>query len=74
MAIGGIGLFGFSAFVLQQRTKEIGVRKVLGANYANLLALLDRYFLKLVVLAASIAIPVVWILMNNWLENFAYPY
>ena len=72
MVIGGIGLFGFSAFVLQQRTKEMGVRKVLGASYANLLALLGRYFLKLVVLAASVALPVVWILMDKWLENFAY--
>ena len=72
IVIGGIGLFGFSDFVLQQRAKEMGVRKVLGANFADLLALLGRYFLKLVVFAASIALPVVWILMNKWLENFAY--
>ncbi len=67
-----LGLFGLSAFTITQRTKEIGIRKVLGASVNNLLALLSKDFLKLVLIAAVIALPVSWFSMNRWLQDFAY--
>jgi putative ABC transport system permease protein len=67
-----LGLFGLAAFVTRQRTKEIGVRKVLGATVANIVRLLSLDFLKLVGLALLIAAPVAWLAMNRWLESFAY--
>jgi putative ABC transport system permease protein len=67
-----LGLFGLSTFAIQQRTKEIGIRKVLGANVAGLIALLSKDFLKLVIIAILIALPIAWYLMNNWLQDFAY--
>src|SRR5258708_3830856 len=67
-----IGLFGLSIFVAQQRIKEIGIRKVLGASVAGITALLAKDFIKLVILAIIIASPLAWLLMNEWLENFAY--
>jgi putative ABC transport system permease protein len=72
IAIACLGLFGLASFTTQQRTKEIGVRKVLGASVAGLVALLAREFLKLVVVAVVIASPVVYVLMQRWLEGFAY--
>jgi putative ABC transport system permease protein len=66
------GLLGLSAYNILQRTKEIGIRKVLGASAQNLLALLSRDFMKLVGIAFVIAIPVAWWIMNNWLQEFAY--
>jgi putative ABC transport system permease protein len=67
-----LGLFALAAFSAEQRIKEIGVRKVLGASEGSIVALLSRDFLKLVVIAALIAIPIAWYAMNEWLKNFAY--
>lgn len=67
-----LGLFGLAAFLTQQRTKEIGIRKILGASTTNLVGLLSRDFLKLVIIALLIASPLAWYLMNVWLEDFAY--
>lgn len=67
-----IGLLAISFMIMVQRTKEIGIRKVLGANIAGLVLLLSRDFLKLVLLAAVIAFPVAWWLMNQWLQSFVY--
>ncbi len=70
--LAAMGLFGLAAFTIEQRTKEIGIRKVLGASLASINTLLSRDFLKLVVLAVVIASPVAWWAMHNWLQNFAY--
>jgi len=67
-----LGLFGLAAFTIEQRTKEIGVRKILGASLTAITTLLSKDFLKLVVLAIIIASPIAWWAMNNWLQNFAY--
>jgi putative ABC transport system permease protein len=67
-----MGLFGLAAFTAEQRTKEIGVRKVLGASVSNIVQLLSKEFVKWVLLANIIAWPIVWYAMNKWLENFAY--
>ncbi|MFN7118573.1 MAG: ABC transporter permease [Saprospiraceae bacterium] len=67
-----LGLFGLAAFTAEQRTKEIGIRKVLGASVSNLVALLSSDFLRLVLIAAIIAFPLGWWAMNRWLERFAY--
>ncbi|GAB3914082.1 ABC transporter permease [Larkinella knui] len=67
-----LGLFGLTAFTAEQRTKEIGVRKVLGASVASIVALLSKDFLKLVVIALLIASPIAWYAMNRWLESFVY--
>ncbi|UFH55856.1 ABC transporter permease [Spirosoma sp. KNUC1025] len=70
--IAGLGLFGLATFMAQQRTKEIGVRKVLGASVASIAVLLSKDFLKLVLVAILIASPIAWYAMNNWLADFAY--
>ncbi|MBB5285606.1 putative permease [Rhabdobacter roseus] len=67
-----LGLFGLAAFTAEQRTKEIGVRKVLGASVTNLVGMLSRDFLKLVAIAALIAFPLAWYFLQNWLEKYAY--
>jgi putative ABC transport system permease protein len=67
-----LGLFGLSAFAISQRIKEIGIRKVLGANISTIVTLLSKDFLKLVVISAIIAFPVAWYAMNKWLQDFAY--
>jgi putative ABC transport system permease protein len=67
-----LGLFGLSAFAISQRVKEIGVRKVLGANVSTIVGLLSKDFLKLIVVAAIIAFPVAWYAMHSWLKDFAY--
>jgi putative ABC transport system permease protein len=67
-----LGLFGLVAFTAQQRTKEIGMRKVLGATVPNIVGLLSKDFLKLVVVGFVLAVPVTWYTMSKWLENFAY--
>jgi putative ABC transport system permease protein len=66
-----MGLFGLSSYMVVQRTKEIGVRKVLGATVAQVIALLCREFALLVVTAIVIAVPVSWMIMHNWLSEFA---
>ncbi|WP_229311630.1 ABC transporter permease [Larkinella rosea] len=67
-----LGLFGLATHTAEQRTKEIGVRKVLGASVGSVVALLSRDFLKLVLIALVLASPVAWWGMNQWLEEFAY--
>lgn len=67
-----LGLFGLSAFTADQRRKEIGVRKVLGSSITGIVALLSKDFMKLVGMAIIIATPIAWLLMQNWLEGFAY--
>lgn len=67
-----LGLFGLATFTAEQRTKEIGVRKVLGATVTSIVALLSRDFLKLVLIANVLALPLAWWIMNKWLEEFAY--
>ncbi|WP_336517594.1 ABC transporter permease [Pollutibacter soli] len=67
-----LGLFGLSAFIIEQRTKEIGIRKVLGASVRQVLFLVSKEFMILVGIAFLLAVPVVWWVMNNWLKDFAY--
>ena len=67
-----LGLMGLSLFATAQRTKEIGVRKVLGASVANIIFLLSKDFIKLVLIAFVFATPVAWFIMHNWLHDFAY--
>ncbi len=67
-----LGLFGLATFTAYQRTKEIGVRKVLGASVTNIIRLLVKDFVKLIGIAAAIASPIAWWAMNKWLEDFAY--
>jgi putative ABC transport system permease protein len=67
-----LGLLGLSLFATIQRTKEIGVRKVLGASVSNIVLLLSKDFVKLVVIAIFIAGPVAWYVLHNWLQSFAY--
>jgi putative ABC transport system permease protein len=67
-----LGLFGLATFIAEQRTKEIGVRKVLGASVSSIVALLSKDFLKLVLIAIVIALPIAWYAMHQWLQGFAY--
>ena len=67
-----MGLFGLSMFMAGRRTKEIGIRKVLGASVANITEMLSRDFAKLVVIAILIASPISWWLASNWLRDFVY--
>lgn len=72
IAISCLGLFGLAAFMAEQRLKEIGVRKVLGASSGTIIALLTGDFLKLVFISIILAIPISWYIMNNWLGSFQY--
>jgi putative ABC transport system permease protein len=72
ICIACLGLLGLSLFTTAQRTKEIGVRKVLGAGIRDLLLLLTKDFVRLVLLANLVAWPLGWYLMNNWLTDFSY--
>jgi putative ABC transport system permease protein len=72
IVVGCMGLFGLAAFSAEQRTKEIGIRKVLGASVVSIVAMLSRNFLKPVLIASVIAFPIAWYLMNKWLEDFPY--
>ena len=67
-----LGLFGLVSLAAIQRTKEIGIRKVLGANVSNILTLLSKDFLKLVLIASIIAFPLAWWAMTAWLKDFEY--
>jgi putative ABC transport system permease protein len=67
-----LGLFGLASFTAEQRTKEIGIRKVLGASINNIVRMLSSEFLKLVLVATCIAFPIAWWSINRWLEGFAY--
>jgi putative ABC transport system permease protein len=70
--LGCLGLFALTAYAMVQRTKEIGIRKVLGATVPNILALVSKDFLKLVLIAMIIAVPLAFLAVNKWLEGFTY--
>ena len=70
--IGCMGLFGLSALATERRMKEIGVRKVLGANIGNLFLTLSKHFAILIVISFAIAAPVTYLSLSQWLENFAF--
>jgi putative ABC transport system permease protein len=72
IVISCLGLFGLAAFTVEQRTKEIGIRKVLGATVTNLWRLLSREFIILVLIACFIAVPISYYFMNAWLQQFIY--
>ncbi len=72
IVIACIGLFALVAFMTEQRTKEIGVRKILGATAKDVMFLLTKDFVKLILIANVVAWPLGWLLMNNWLKDFAY--
>ena len=67
-----LGLFGLATFAAQQRVKEIGIRKVLGASVTGIVRLLSMDFLKLVFVALILAVPLAWYMMNTWLQDFVY--
>jgi len=70
--IAGLGLLGLSAFMAEQRTKEIGIRKVLGATSTSIIVLLFRQFGQWILLSTVIAWPLAFYFMHNWLQNYAY--
>ncbi|MEL6866495.1 MAG: FtsX-like permease family protein [Bacteroidota bacterium] len=72
IVIACLGLFGLATFMAEQRTKEIGVRKILGASIGQLFMLLTSSYLRLIGIAFLLASPLAWLLMNTWLEDFAY--
>ena len=67
-----IGLMGLAAYATQQRIREIGIRKVLGASISGIVSMLSVDFLKLILFASLVAFPIAWFAMHNWLQNFAY--
>ena len=67
-----LGLFGLITYAAEQRVKEIGIRKVLGASAGNIAGMLSKDFLTLILISAALAFPLAWWLMRKWLENFAY--
>jgi putative ABC transport system permease protein len=67
-----LGLFGLSTFMAQQRVKEIGIRKTLGSSQTNIVMLLSKDFVKLILVAIVISVPLCWWVMNDWLQGFAY--
>ena len=72
LIIACLGLFGLAAYAAEQRNKEIGIRKVLGASLSTVIALLSKDFIKLVLISIAIATPLAWLAMHKWLEGFAY--
>jgi len=70
--LGSLGLFGFALFITERKSKEIGLRKVLGANTREVILLINRNFIKMLAIAFVLATPLAFFLMNNWLNNFAY--
>jgi putative ABC transport system permease protein len=67
-----LGLFGLATYTAEQRIKEIGVRKVLGATISNIITMLSKDFMILVFIASAVAIPLAWWAMSKWLQDFAY--
>jgi len=67
-----LGLFGLAAYAAEQRTKEIGIRKVLGASVSTIVGMLSKDFILLVFISIAIATPLAWWAMHNWLQGFAY--
>ncbi len=72
MVLGGLGLFGFALFTTERRFKEIGLRKVLGAGTWQLILMINRNFIKILIIAFVLATPMAFLLMSNWLDSFAY--
>jgi putative ABC transport system permease protein len=72
IVINVLGLVGLLSFMVEQKTKEIGIRKVLGASVKDISVILSRDFVRLIVIAFLIAAPAAWFLMNRWLQGFAY--
>ncbi|HET9745403.1 MAG TPA: ABC transporter permease [Chitinophagaceae bacterium] len=72
VVIACLGLFGLATYTAEQRIKEIGVRKVLGATVMDVVSMLSKDFMLLVLIASAVAVPVAWWVMNKWLEDFAY--
>lgn len=72
IVISCLGLLGLAAFTAEQRTKEIGIRKVMGANVASVVALLSKDFIKLILIAIVIATPIAWYAVDLWLQSFVY--
>ena len=67
-----MGLFGLATFTADQRTKEIGIRKVLGASAGQIVGLLSKDFMKLILIACAFAFPLSWYAMHQWLQDYAY--
>jgi putative ABC transport system permease protein len=67
-----LGLFGLASFTVEQRTKEIGIRKILGASLSGIVIILSKEYVKWIVLANVLAWPAAYVVMNQWLKNFAY--
>jgi len=67
-----LGLFGLSAYMAENRRKEIGIRKILGASIFDIISLLSKEFMVLVTISLAIALPIAWWVMNQWLANYAY--
>jgi putative ABC transport system permease protein len=67
-----LGLFGLATYTAEQRIKEIGVRKVLGATISNIITMLSKDFMILVLIASAVAMPLAWWAMSKWLQDFAY--
>jgi putative ABC transport system permease protein len=67
-----LGLYGLSSFMVEQRSKEIGIRLVLGASAQNVFSLLTFNFMRLILISFAIAVPIAWFMMHKWLEDFVY--
>ena len=72
IVLGCLGLFGLSAYTAQQKTREIGIRKVLGSSVNSIFVLLSKDFIRLILIATVVAIPLTWYVMSQWLDTFAY--
>jgi len=72
ISIACLGIFGLASFTAEQRTKEIGIRKVMGASVSTIISLINKEFIKLVILSNIISWPIAWYFMRNWLNNYTY--
>lgn len=72
LLIGSMGLYGLASLAMQNRTKEIGIRKVLGATQQSILVLLSKDFILLILASLMLSVPLTWYLMNHWLMTFEY--